>query len=71
MDVDQHAGKTKGLALLVELATTAGQHPQITAIGTQNAVLDVVGLAGFNRQLDPFLHPVAVIRMDPCFGECL
>ncbi|MNR48703.1 hypothetical protein D3C85_1679720 [compost metagenome] len=71
MDVDQHPGKTKGFTLLIELATTTGQDPQITAIWTQNAVLDVIGLAGFNRQFDPLLHPAAVIRMDAGFGECL
>ncbi|MCY1431992.1 hypothetical protein D9M71_479740 [compost metagenome] len=71
MDVDQHAGETKRLALLIELATTTGEYPEVAAIRAPDPVFDVVGLARLHRQSDSFLNPTAVIRMDPAFSDFL
>ncbi|VVN48382.1 hypothetical protein PS662_06105 [Pseudomonas fluorescens] len=69
VDVDQHAGKAERLALFIELAAAAGLYPQVTAIRAQHPVLGVEGLAGGHGLIDLFLDPVAVVRVNPRFGE--
>ncbi|MNN72676.1 hypothetical protein D3C81_1887360 [compost metagenome] len=71
MNIDQHAGETKRLALFVEFATTAGEHPEVIAVGALDPVLDVVGLASLDRQSDTLLNPAAVVRMDPALSDVL
>ncbi|MNT22986.1 hypothetical protein D3C72_1583920 [compost metagenome] len=69
MNVDQYPRKTKRFALLVELATATGKYPEVTAIGTQDAVFGVERLPGFNRMPDLFLNPVEVIDMNARLGD--
>ncbi|MNX83662.1 hypothetical protein D3C86_1154340 [compost metagenome] len=71
VNIDQHAGETKCLALLIEFAATAGEHPEVTAVGALDPVLDVVGFASLDRQRGPFLNPATVVRMDPPFDDLL
>jgi len=71
MDVDQYPGETERPALFIELATAAGQHPQMAAIGAQHTVFSVVRFAGTYRIFDALLHPGAVIGVNVRFGNVL